>query len=468
VGDAPTTLRPLVVDGARRVTATRLREESTRIVVLDDDPTGTQTVADVPVVLDHADEHLRWGLTSDSSVVFVLTNSRALAEPEAVDLVRDVVRRCEVIGDQLGLSLRFVSRSDSTLRGHFPAEVHAIADGQAAAGRAPSRQIVLCPCFIEAGRITADDVQWVRQDGDMVPAAQTEFASDAVFGYRSSDLRSWVAERTGGAVARDDVARITLDDLRTGGPSRVVEILEDLASDGVVVANATDYADLDVLTLGIADAEERGRRLVYRTGPSFVPARGGLAGSRPATASPDRGGRGLVVVGSHTELTTRQLAEARRRHSLSLVEIAVDALLNPIHADAEIARAVSAASSALERRDVALVTSRSVHVASDGAASLRAAALISEGLLTAVRDVVRRTEPRYLIAKGGITSSDLATRGLQASRATVLGQVFPGMVSVWSLEDGLAATGLPYVVFPGNVGGPAALADAIDLLAGPA
>jgi uncharacterized protein YgbK (DUF1537 family) len=466
VGDAPTTLRPLVVDGARRVTATRLREEATRIVVLDDDPTGTQTVADVPVVLDHADEHLRWGLTSDSSVVFVLTNSRALAEPAAVALVRDVVRRCEAIAEELGLSLRFVSRSDSTLRGHFPAEVHAIADGQAAAGREPARRIVLCPCFLEAGRITADDVQWVRRDGELVPVAETEFARDAVFGYRSSDLRSWVAERTGGVIAPEDVAHITLDDLRAGGPERVAEILED--GDGVVVANATEYADLDVLALGIAAAEERGGRLVYRTGPSFVPARGGLAGSRPATASPDRGGHGLVVVGSHTELTTRQLAEARRRHSLSLVEIAVDALLNPIHADAEIARAVSAASSALERRDVALVTSRSVHVASDGAASLRAAALISEGLLTAVRDVVRRTEPRYLIAKGGITSSDLATRGLQASRATVLGQVFPGMVSVWSLEDGLAATGLPYVVFPGNVGGPAALADAIDLLARPA
>lgn len=68
----------------------------------------------------------------------------------------------------------------------------------------------------------------------------------------------------------------------------------------------------------------------------------------------------------------------------------------------------------------------------------------------------------WVVAKGGITSSDVATRGLGARAATVLGQLLPG-VPVWRIRpDG----GRPVVlvVFPGNVGGPDDLRRAVERL----
>jgi uncharacterized protein YgbK (DUF1537 family) len=73
-----------------------------------------------------------------------------------------------------------------------------------------------------------------------------------------------------------------------------------------------------------------------------------------------------------------------------------------------------------------------------------------------VRQLERR--PRYLLAKGGITSSDIATRGLGIRRALVLGQILPG-VPVWQSGPESRFPGMPYIVFPGNVGGVEALAE---------
>ena len=49
-------------------------------------------------------------------------------------------------------------------------------------------------------------------------------------------------------------------------------------------------------------------------------------------------------------------------------------------------------------------------------------------------------------------------------RARVLGQLLPG-VPVWELGDETKFPGLPYIVFPGNVGGPTALVEAVERLA---
>jgi uncharacterized protein YgbK (DUF1537 family) len=75
--------------------------------------------------------------------------------------------------------------------------------------------------------------------------------------------------------------------------------------------------------------------------------------------------------------------------------------------------------------------------------------------------------PRYLVAKGGITSSDIATQGLGVRRALVLGQILPG-VPVWQLGPETRHPALVYIVFPGNVGGPQALAEIVTTLRPPA
>ncbi len=94
----------------------------------------------------------------------------------------------------------------------------------------------------------------------------------------------------------------------------------------------------------------------------------------------------------------------------------------------------------------------------DAESSLAIGRRVSDGLVAIVRAISVR--PRYLLAKGGITSSDIATQGLGVKRALVLGQLLPG-VPVWQLGPETRYPGLGYIVFPGNVGGPQALAEVV-------
>lgn len=69
----------------------------------------------------------------------------------------------------------------------------------------------------------------------------------------------------------------------------------------------------------------------------------------------------------------------------------------------------------------------------------------------------------FIVAKGGITSSDLASKALSAKKATVLGPVIPG-VPLWKMDEESRFPGIRYVVFPGNVGDETALAEVCNRL----
>ncbi|HET6507829.1 MAG TPA: four-carbon acid sugar kinase family protein [Baekduia sp.] len=434
-----------------------------RIAVIDDDPTGTQTVRDVPLVMSWDPPDLEWAMATARPLFAILTNSRALPESRAIEINREIGERLTAVADRLGVDVRAISRGDSTLRGHFPAEPEALAAGLATGGRAVD-VVLLCPAYPEAGRVTIDDVHFLRTGEALVPVGETEFARDPVFGYHASDLVAWIRERAG----RDaGVATIGLDELRAQGPSRVAEVL--LGARGrarYVVANAVEERDLAVIAGGVALAERRGLRLVCRTGPSFLSASAGWPA--PAPLEPAELGtadtHGLVVVGSHTELTTRQLRTARARHALGVVLLDVDDVLGGARDDA-CARAVAALRAALRDGDAALVTSRASAHERSGDALGRAAA-IADAIVAVVGDVAADADLGWVLAKGGITSHDVAVRALGAQRATVRGQLFPGQVSVWELGTGSLRPGLTYVVFPGNVGDEDAFALALDRLKG--
>jgi uncharacterized protein YgbK (DUF1537 family) len=458
LGQAPPPLR---LAGARREIARHNRARRTRVVVLDDDPTGTQTVNGVPVVLEPDDGDLRWALTHPSGTAFVLTNSRALAPADAVATGIDLGRRLARLATELELDLRCISRSDSTLRGHFPDETEALAEGLRAGGTPAPDGILLCPCYPEAGRLTVDNIQWVRgEDGRFAPAAATEFARDLTFGYVSETLPAWVRERYGDRSV--PVRSIGLDDVRAGGPGRVSRLLAEAPRGAVVIANAADEADLDVLVLGLQAAEDDGRRLLCRTAPSFVGARGGLP-RRPPVAGFAPAGHGLVVVGSHTSLTTRQLRHAVAAHDLEIVELDVGTVLA---ADGEpyVRRTAEAVACRLRGADVALVTTRALRAGRDGAESLAMSVRVSRALARTVAVAIAQEEPSWVLAKGGITSHDIARHGVGVRRAEVVGQLFDGMVSTWRLLRGDARPPLPLVVFPGNVGGERHLTLAIAAL----
>ena len=445
------------------------------LVVLDDDPTGTQSVYDLPVIMDWSTESLVWALRQGSPAVYVMTNSRSLDPEHAERCNREVARAAFAAGEEVGVRVDFVSRSDSTLRGHFPLEPTTLADEVARHRGESVDGIVIVPAFGDAGRITVDSVHYAGAPLDgFTPVGETEFARDATFGYRASDLRDWVEEKTGGRVPAGEVARIDLATLRTDHDA-VVSLLTSLADARPVVCDAVDENDLRLLALALYAAEARGTRLVYRVGPPFVRAVIGQEVRPPL--EPDEIARirqgglaegargGLIVVGSHVSMTTRQLGELVASDHPVELELEVAGILDdtPGAADRHVAEVAARAIEALAEGNVVVRTSRTLVRTDDPAESLAIARSVSTALVTVVAKVVSARPPRFVVAKGGITSSDVAARGLSIRRAVVRGSLLPGIVSLWEPVEG-PARGIPYVVFAGNVGGPGSLADVVHAL----
>ncbi|MFJ2608252.1 four-carbon acid sugar kinase family protein [Streptomyces sp. NPDC087425] len=447
-----------------------------RLVVLDDDPTGTQTVADLPVLTSWSVADLRWALRQPTPAFFVLTNTRSLSPEAAADRDREVIRALHEAAEAEGVAFVPASRSDSTLRGHFPLETDVLAQELAALGTGAPDGVLLVPAYIEAGRVTIDSRHWIRTPEGLLPVGESEFARDTTFGYRSSSLPEWVEEKTGGRVPAAEVLRITLDDLRGGGPTRVTALLASLRDGRVAVADAECDDDLRVLALAAARAERAGTRLLYRVGPSFVRARAGQQSRPPLTSGELRSSRaelaesaggvaphGLIVVGSHVSVTTRQLDRLREAGGISEFELSVPLLLDPDLSGAHLTDVIDAAVRALDSADVVLRTSRVLVTGEDAQDSLAISRRVSAALAEAVRRITGARRPAFVVAKGGITSSDTATHGLGIGRAWARGTLLPGIVSLWEPVDGPAA-GIPYVVFAGNVGDDDALTDVTALL----
>ena len=454
----------------------RVAAEGRRIVVLDDDPTGVQSVHDVPVLTDWSPEELRWGLLQESSTFFILTNSRAVQEDRAVEMNREICRSLVEAAEHTGKDFVLTSRSDSTLRGHYPAETDALARVLSEERGEEVDGVVLCPCFFEAGRITVDDIHWVWQGDTLVPAGLTEFASDNSFGFVNSDLKEWVAEKTGGRIPAVEVESISLPNIREGGPERVAEALARVDGGRPVVVNAENYGDLETFVLGLLDAEAAGKNFIYRTGPSFVRARGGITAPEVLDADRlrrgvSRPGHGLVLVGSYVPTTTKQLRRALEMDGVVAIELSVPRLLEPEGRDAEVERVAFRVDRALRSREVLVYTSRDLVTADtlEGGerSDLDVGSVVSDALVEVVRRLDRTLDLSFVIAKGGITSSVVGTEGLGVRRAQVAGPLLPpGIVPVWILPDDNDFPGLPYVIFPGNVGGPDSLARAIGALRG--
>jgi uncharacterized protein YgbK (DUF1537 family) len=440
-----------------------------RVVVLDDDPTGTQTSHGVLVVTEWSEEELAGALQGSHPAIFVLTNSRSLPETEAVALAADAGRNLARAAKRVGVEVVIGYRGDSTLRGHYPAESWALRDAVAAETGHPYDGEILAPFFEEGGRFTIGDTHYVQQGDDLVPAGETEFARDAAFGYRSSFLPAWVQEKTQGRIAAGVVASVSIDDIRQGGPDRVAEILKGVSGGRVVVANSASYRDMEVFVLGLLRAEAAGKRFMYRVSASFVRVRAGMA-ARPLLTIADLypagapAAAGITFVGSHVRRSTEQLEQAVNLPDLQVRELKVARLLESSTRDAEVQDMVTWLEEQYPRgRDALVYTSRGVVTGQTAEESLNVSQTVSAAMVEVASRL--KTPPRYVIAKGGITSNDLALKAFGVHQATVPGQVAPG-IPCWVLGDESRFPGVPYVIFPGNVGTPQTLAEVITMLRG--
>ena len=444
------------------------------LVVLDDDPTGTQSVSDVPVLTRWEEDDFRWAFshlvgTQRAPAVYVLTNTRSLEPVEAADRNREVVTNALAAAGKTGTTLGFVSRSDSTLRGHYPLEPDVIAATLKESAGQATDGVVIVPAFPDAGRVTIGGVHYMRNAGTLTPVAETEFAKDASFGFRNSEMARYVEEKSSGRFKAADVIVLDLNIIR-GGADGIADALAAATNSTPIVVDIVTENDLRALSLGLAQAESQGKQLLYRVGPPFVRARIGQEERAPlsgeeafAGTSPAPGG-GLIVVGSHVGLTTRQLKVLTDRHrSARTVEIQVEALLDGTLAPDHIGAIVSEVVTALAEGDVIVHTSRLLVKTDDAAESLRIARTVSAAVVEVVRRTLAARPPRFVIAKGGITSSDVAAHGLEIRHAMVRGPMLPGIVSLWEPVDG-PAKGIPFIVFAGNVGDDQSLFDVVRKL----
>ncbi len=435
----------------------RVRSSEQAIVVLDDDPTGTQTVYDTPVLTEWSEKSVAAEFEGGVPLFYILTNSRSMSAEEAARVNREVAASLLAAKEATGRGYTVISRSDSTLRGHYPVETDVLAEelGETEA------VCLLIPFFLEGGRWTIDDTHYVVEGDRWTLASETPFAKDAVFGFEHSHLPSWVEEKTVGKHSADAVGTLDLATIRQG-PDAVAERLLAFPSGSVGIVNALTMRDIEVVVAAILDAEVQGKRFLYRTAASFVRARAGLAeksllaGDELVSSGGEVGG--LVVVGSYVPKTTKQLDVLLEANVLSSLEIDVAALLageRPEALFAELNERLGKGESCV------VYTSRNLIAGSSDTENLGIGQAVTKTLVDLVKQLPQA--PRYLVAKGGITSSDLATKALGMRRALVKGQILPG-IPVWEPDENTLFPGLPFVVFPGNVGSDTALLDAIRKL----
>jgi uncharacterized protein YgbK (DUF1537 family) len=443
--DLLANLPPIPADDLLPSIREALESSERTIVVLDDDPTGTQTVFDVPVLTRLDADSIRDAIDDAPPVLFLLTNSRALTAKETTELHQNLGKILKEFADDIIV----ISRSDSTLRGHFPLETNILRDALGI----PEAPTLFIPFFEAGGRLTVNNTHYVVEGNTATPAHLTPFANDNTFPFSHSHLPDYIAEKTGTPV---DVQSISLEDLRSGN---VVEKLASLPDSSTCIVNATCLRDLDSLSLAL---HQNKRRFIIRSAASFVQSLGGITSRPPLDPwqmqdlAPNPNG-GLIIVGSHVPKTTAQLNHLLENFpNITAIELNVPDLLNSTFDAQRTALDIQTALSS--GKTVVLFTSRD---RIDGEDNLVISRTVSQALVSIVRSI--KIRPKFLIAKGGITSSDIATDALGVKQAMVLGQILLG-VPVWTIGNETRHPGLAYIIFPGNVGGDDALTQAYQKL----
>lgn len=435
----------------------------TKIIAIDDDPTGSQTVHSCLLLTRWDVDTLTSALEDASPLFFVLSNTRAMDADQAAAVTREICRNLRQALDGLAARGRpinpiVVSRSDSTLRGHYPIETDVIAEELG-----PFDAHFLVPAFFEGGRITRDSIHYLVVNGQPIPVNKTEFAQDSVFGYQHAFLPAYVEEKTRGRIKASAVERFTLDDVR--GDIRVR--LRSLSGNVCGVVDGERQADLDSFTRQLLEVAGEGKRFLFRSAASLLTS---LADLPPQPVASDdmaayvRDGRpGIILVGSHVPTSTRQLQYVIDNFPVAPILVNLNRLVEDSAAlRDEIRQKIAWAHE--EGRTAVIYTSRAERRFDTKAERLAFGDQVSAFLMDIVQHLP--DDIGFLISKGGITSNDVLSKGLALSASRVLGQILPGCSVVRCPEDHPRFAGLPVVIFPGNVGGETAVADAYRILSG--
>lgn len=425
-----------------------------KIIVLDDDPTGSQTVHSCLLLMNWDVETLRLGLSDDSPIFFVLTNTRALIPEKAASVTQEVCHNLKLAIQAEGIDdFLVVSRSDSTLRGHYPIETDVIAEEL---GGFDAHFLI--PAFFEGGRATRDSIHYLLIDGVETPVHKTEFARDSVFGYQSSYLPDYVEEKTKGRIQSQTVERFLLTDIRAGSLDRLIK----LQNNQCAVVDGEKQSDLDKFAEDILVAAKSGKRFLFRSGASILTSLAQL-GEQPI--APEEMAKykptdkaGAIIVGSHVKKTTQQLEQLLKEPGTVGIEVNVTRLRDNLSQQAVLLTETLEKITEIHQNNLTPViyTSRQELTFDTVQQRLDFGVAVSSLLMDIVKGLP--TDIGFLISKGGITSNDVLSTGLSLRSARLLGQILPGCSMVRTSDAHPLFANLPVVLFPGNVGGKEGLA----------
>ena len=439
-----------------------------KIVVLDDDPTGVQTVHDISVYTNWDKDSIRQGFEEENNLFYVLTNSRGFTEEQTTKAHHEIAEVVDEVARETGKEYIFISRSDSTLRGHYPLETQLLkADYEKNTGKTIDGEI-MCPFFKEGGRFTIDNVHYVKYGEELVPANETEFAKDKTFGYTAYTMPEYIEEKTKGEYKAADVTCISLEDIHNMDIDKIEAQLMEVTGFNKVIVNAVDYADVKVFCTALYRAMAKGKVFMFRTAAAIVKVMGAVTDqpllTREQMVVKETTNGGIVVVGSHTEKTTKQVECLKELKDIEFIELDATLVKDDDAFEAEVSRCLAREEECIRAgKTVCCYTTRALITADTGDKEdeLRLSVKISD----AVQSLVGRLSitPSFVIAKGGITSSDVGTKALEVKKANVLGQIKPG-IPVWQTGEESKFPLTPYVIFPGNVGEISSLKEAVEVL----
>lgn len=432
-----------------------------KIIVLDDDPTGSQTVHSCLLLTRWDIDTLRLGLRDESPIFFILTNTRALTPEEASNITREVCHNLKTAIAQENIQdFLIVSRSDSTLRGHYPIETTVIAEELG-----PFDAHFLIPAFFEGGRITRDSIHYLIINNKPTPVAETEFAKDSVFSYHHSYLPDYVEEKTQGQIKANQVQRFLLSDIRQNSLERLLK----LTGNTCCCVDGETQTDLDKFAADILTAAGQGKRYLFRSAASILTSLANLGPQPVAAEKMSQYVRnqkpGAVIVGSHVKKTTQQLQQLLKQPGITGIEIDVSLLLKdtPNQRQELLNQTLEKINNIHNSGQTPVIyTSRQELTFDNVETRLKFGTDVSALLMDIVRGLP--TDIGFLISKGGITSNDVLSTGLSLTAARLLGQILAGVSMVKTSAEHPLFPDLPVVLFPGNVGDENALATAYQRL----
>ena len=442
-----------------------------KIIALDDDPTGVQTVNNVYVYTDWSVPTLEQAFNDGKSISFILTNSRGFTVAQTTAAHHEMAENIAEVSKKLGKDFIIISRSDSTLRGHFPLETSILrADIEKLTGKKIDGEILL-PFFKEGGRFTLNNTHYVKEGDQLTPAGMTEFAKDKTFGYKSSNMCEYVEEKTKGEFKAADVTCIALEDIRNLEIDKIAQQLMAVKDFNKVMVNAVDYVDVKIFAIAFCKAVAAGKEFMFRSAAAITKVLGGVPDKALLTkeelvpAGNTNGG--IVLIGSHVKKTTMQFEELKKcKKPLNFIEFHAARVLEEGGLDKEVKEVIAKAEEYISNgQSVVVYTSRELVKldTDDKDKILQVSVDISNAVVRVIGDLT--VKPSFIVAKGGITSSDVGTKALRVKKATVMGQIKPG-IPVWMTGEESKFPNMPYVIFPGNVGEVTTLREAVEILMG--